>query len=91
MQPLQGMGVEVQTGPQRGKVDAEGVIADGDRITSKSVIFAGQPLPLRHHGLEITRRSNPSSGAASLDAVLSRAFRVGIEPSVRKSGHRMPG
>jgi NADH dehydrogenase FAD-containing subunit len=70
---LEELGVEVLLGRSVEKVDDEGVIANGERIVSKTVIW--------------TAGVTPSPAAKWLNAESDRAGRVRIQPDLSVPGH----
>jgi NADH dehydrogenase len=70
---LEALGVEVLVGRSVEKVDAKGVIADGERIVSNSVIW--------------TAGVAPSPAARWLNAESDRAGRVRVQQDVSVAGH----
>jgi NADH dehydrogenase len=71
---LESMGVEVRTGTMVKSIDEDGVDLDGDRIKSRTVLWAA--------GV----RASPIG--ESLGAELDRSGRVTVEPDLSLPGHR---
>src|SRR5262249_30077872 len=70
---LEALGVEVRVGRAVDKIDDEGVIADGERIASKTVIW--------------TAGVTPSPAGKWLGVEMDRAGRVRIQGDLRVPGH----
>src|SRR5262245_14208922 len=72
---LQRRGVEIRTGARVERVDAEGVVVNGERITSRTVVW--------------TAGVKPSPAATWLRAATDRAGRVQVQPDLSVAG--LPG
>jgi len=70
---LETLGVEVRLGHGVEQVDAEGVVVGGERIASKTVIWAAGVAP--------------SPAGAWLEAARDRAGRVRVQPDLTVAGH----
>ena len=70
---LETLGVEVRLGHGVDHIDADGVIVDGERIASRTVIW--------------TAGVAPSSAGKWLDAATDRAGRVRVQPDLTVAGH----
>jgi NADH:ubiquinone reductase (H+-translocating) len=70
---LEALGVEVRLGHSVDHIDADGVIVDGERIASKTVIW--------------TAGVAPSPAGHWLGAVTDRAGRVRVQPDLTVPGH----
>jgi NADH dehydrogenase len=71
---LEGLGVEVRLGRSVDQIDGDGVMAGGERISSKTVIW--------------TAGVSPSPAGKWLNVATDRAGRVRIEPDLSVPGHR---
>jgi NADH:ubiquinone reductase (H+-translocating) len=71
---LESLGVEVRLGHSVDQIDADGVVAGGERISSKTVIW--------------TAGVSPSPAGKWLNVATDRAGRVRIEPDLSVPGHR---
>ncbi len=71
---LESLGVEVRLGHSVDQIDADGVMAGGERISSKTVIWTA--------GVE------PSPAGKWLNVATDRAGRVRVEPDLSVPGHR---
>jgi NADH dehydrogenase FAD-containing subunit len=73
MRRLEALGVEVRLGHSVDHIDADGVIVDGQRIPSKTVIW--------------TAGVAPSPAGKWLEAATDRAGRVRVQPDLTVAGH----
>ena len=91
---LEKLGVKIMTGVKVEKVDEDGVVADGERIPSATVLWTAGVAPsplLKQLGTETDRAGRVSVGPFMNAQGIPGVFVVGDASSVLRDGRPVPG